>query len=92
MCIFVCGLVGKKTQIGKNGELIPNCGKYSVNFILDDKRLQYFHVPIAYQVQQIIYKTMVVSILVSLFKHDSNTHWRKEGWGRLTSKSYDKTP
>jgi len=49
------------------------------------KRLQYFHVPIAYQIQQIIYKTMGVSILVSIFKHDSNTHWRKEGWGHLTS-------
>jgi len=34
---------------------------------------------------------MGVPIIVSIFKLDSNTHWRKEGWGRLTSKSYDKT-
>ena len=54
--------------------------------------MQYFHVPTAYQIQQIIYKTMGVSILVSIVQHDSNTHWRKEGWGRLTFKSYDKTP
>jgi len=33
-----------------------------------------------------------VSILVSIFKHDSNTHWRKEVWGHLTSKCYVKTP
>ena len=57
-----------------------------MNIILDDKTLQYFHVPIAYLIQQIIYKTMGISILVSIFKHDSNTHWRKEGWGHLTSK------
>ena len=25
---------------------------------------------------------MGVSILVSIFKNDSNTHWQKEGWGR----------
>ena len=67
-------------------------GNYRVNIILDDKTLQYFRVSMAYQDQQIIYKTMGVSILVSIFKHDSNTHWRKEGWGRLTSKSNDKTP
>jgi len=36
----------------KSGELIQNCGKYRVNIILDDKTLQYFHVPIAYQIQQ----------------------------------------
>ena len=52
----------------KNGELFPNCGKYRVNIILDDKTLQYFHVPIAHQIQQIIYKTMGLSILVSIFK------------------------
>jgi len=50
LCIFVCGLVGEKTQIVKNGGLIPNCGKYRVNIILDDKTLQHFHVPIAYQI------------------------------------------
>ena len=47
-----------KPQIVKNGELIPNCGKCRVNIILDHKTLQYFHVPIAYQIQQIIDKTM----------------------------------
>jgi len=92
LCIFVCGLVKKNLQILKSGKLIPNCGKYGVTIILDDKTLQYFHVPIAYQIQQIVYKTMGMSILVSIFKHDSNTHWQKEGWGCLTSKSYDKTP
>jgi len=46
LCIFVCGLV-EKPQIVKNGELIPNCGKYRLNIILEDKTLQYFHVPIA---------------------------------------------
>ena len=64
--IYVCGLV-EKTANSKNGELIPNCGKYRVNIILDDKTLQYFHVPIAYQIQ-IIYKTMGLSILVSIFE------------------------
>ena len=39
----------------KNGELTPNCGKYRVNIILGDKTLQYLYVPIAYQIQQIIY-------------------------------------
>jgi len=50
---------------------------YHVKIILDDKTLQYCHVPIAYQIQQKIYKTVEVSILVSIFQHDSNTHWRK---------------
>ena len=58
----------KKPQIVKHGELILNCGKYRVNIILDDKTLQYFHVPIAYQIQQIVYKTMGLSILVSIFE------------------------
>ena len=58
----------KKPQIVKNGELIPNCGKYRVNIILDVKTLQYFHVPIAYQIQQIIYKTIGLSILVLIFE------------------------
>ena len=78
--------------IVQNGELIPNCGNYRVNIILDDKTLQYFPVLIAYQIRQIIYKIMGVSIFVSIFKLDSNTLWRNERWGRLTSKSYDKTP
>jgi len=30
--------------------------------------LQYFYDPIAYQIQQIIYKTMGLSILVSIFE------------------------
>ena len=52
----------------KNGELFPNCGKYRVNTILDVKTLQYFHAPIAYQIQQIICKTMGLSILVTIFE------------------------
>jgi len=51
--------------------------------------LEYFHVPLAYQIQQIIYKTMGVSILVSIFQHDS-IHTEKQVWGHLTSKSDDK--
>jgi len=61
-CAFLFVVYLKKPQIVKNGELIPNFGKYRVNIILDDKTLQYFHVPIAYQIQQIIYKTMGLSI------------------------------
>ena len=68
LCIFVCGLVEKKPQIVKHGEPIPKCGKYRMNIILDDKTLKYFHVLIAYQIQQIIYKTMGLFILVSKFE------------------------
>jgi len=36
---------------------------------MHDKTLQYFHVPIAYQIQQILYKTMgLYIILVAIFK------------------------
>ena len=53
LCIlFVVQL--KITANSKTGELIHNCGKYRVNIMLDDKTLQYFNVPIAYQIQQII--------------------------------------
>ena len=68
LCIFVCGLVEKTANSKQNGERIPNCSKYRVNIILDDKTLQYFHVLIAYQIQPIIYKTMGLSILVSIFE------------------------
>ena len=72
LCIFVCGLVENNRKQCKNGELIPKCGKFRASIILDDKTLQYVHVPIAYRIHQIIYKTMALSILVSIFKHDSN--------------------
>jgi len=47
-CAFLIVVYLEKTQKVKNGELIPNRGKYRVNIIFDDKTLQYFHVPIAY--------------------------------------------
>jgi len=56
LCICACGLVEKTANSKKNGEISQNCGKYRVNIIMDYKTLQYFHVPIAYQIHLIIKK------------------------------------
>ena len=71
----------KQPQIVNHGDISHNCGKYRVNIIMDDKTMLYFEVPIAYQIQQILFKKYggggCVAILVSIFKYGSNTHWRK---------------
>jgi len=67
LCIFVCGLV-EKTANSKKWRTYSELWQISRDNILDDKTLQYFHVPIAYQIQQIIYKTIGLSILVSIFE------------------------
>jgi len=56
--IFCAFLFAGKLDItanSKNGETRQDCGKCRVNIILDDETL-HFHVPIAYQIQHIIYK------------------------------------
>ena len=50
--LFVVKL--KITANSKKGEISQKCGKYRVNIIMDNKTLQCYHVPIAYQIQQII--------------------------------------
>ena len=67
LCIFVCGLV-EKTANSKKWRTYSELWQISREYYIYRKTLQYFHVPIAYKIQQIIYKTMGLSILVSIFE------------------------
>ena len=51
---FLFVVLLKITASSKKMAKLVRRGKYRVNIIMDDKTLQYFHVPIAYQIQQLI--------------------------------------